>query len=227
MPRNPQRGRSPADHLWGAEGSVRLVVPWEWHLSSRAGELGQWAPESGIVPQVTLYYLYVVFQIFFIPVSGIVFSRNPKPNLLKAWWINTMILDPGKTSLSATLNAVLKALNLYAHDVIRIRIRIKDKDRIRIRLKWNSCSWSALKWFASSSVGDPDPDPNPHDSHGFVSNGSRQCCGTGTVINYGSWTGTRHKILYLISFIKLFFHSHLTKHLLKFRNFFLLKQLTK
>jgi small nuclear ribonucleoprotein (snRNP)-like protein len=46
-----------------------------------------------------------------------------------------MILDPGKTSLSGTLNAVLKALNLYAHDVIRIRIRIKDKDRIRIRLK--------------------------------------------------------------------------------------------
>ncbi len=42
-----------------------------------------------------------------------------------------MILDPGKTSLSATLNAVLKALNLYAHDVIRIRIRIKDKEALQ------------------------------------------------------------------------------------------------
>jgi hypothetical protein len=53
----------------------------------------------------------------------------------------------------------------------------------------------------------------------------KQCCGTGTgtvtclkvgtgtvinygfgtVINYGSGTGTRHKIMYLISFIKRFF----------------------
>jgi hypothetical protein len=30
--------------------------------------------------------------------------------------------------------------------------------------------------------------------------------GTGTVINYGSGTGTGNKIMYLISFIKLFFH---------------------
>ncbi len=51
--------------------------------------------------------------------------------------------------------------------------------------------------------------------------------GTGTVINYGSGTGTRHKIMYLISFIKHFFHSHFTINLLKFMNFFLVKQLTK
>jgi hypothetical protein len=51
--------------------------------------------------------------------------------------------------------------------------------------------------------------------------------GTGTVINYGSGTGTRHKIMYLISFIKDFFHSHFTINLLKFMNFFLVKQLTK
>jgi hypothetical protein len=51
--------------------------------------------------------------------------------------------------------------------------------------------------------------------------------GTGTVINYGSGTRTRHKIMYLISFIKHFFHSHFTISLLKFMNFFLVKQLTK
>jgi hypothetical protein len=51
--------------------------------------------------------------------------------------------------------------------------------------------------------------------------------GTGTVINYGSGTGTRHKIMYLISFIKHFFHSHFTINLLKFMNFFLVKQLTE
>jgi hypothetical protein len=49
--------------------------------------------------------------------------------------------------------------------------------------------------------------------------------GTGPVINYGSGTGTRHKIMYLISFIKKFFHSHFTINLLKFMNFFLVKQL--
>ena len=52
-----------------------------------------------------------------------------------------------------------------------------------------------------------------------------QKVGTGTVINYGSGTGTRHKIMYLISFIKNFFHSHLTITLLEFMNFFLVKQL--
>jgi hypothetical protein len=50
--------------------------------------------------------------------------------------------------------------------------------------------------------------------------------GTGTVINYGSGTGTRYKIMYLITFIKKFFHSHFTINLLKFLYFFLLKQLT-
>ena len=49
---------------------------------------------------------------------------------------------------------------------------------------------------------------------------------TGTVINYGSGTGTRHKIMYLISFIEHFFHSHFTINLFKFMNFFLVKQLT-
>ena len=52
-----------------------------------------------------------------------------------------------------------------------------------------------------------------------------QKVGTGTVINYGSGTGTRHKIMYLVSFIKKFFHSHFTINLLEFMNFFLVKQL--
>jgi hypothetical protein len=51
--------------------------------------------------------------------------------------------------------------------------------------------------------------------------------GTVTVINYSSGTGTRHKIMYLISFIKHFSHSHFTINLLKFINFFLVKQLSK
>jgi hypothetical protein len=50
--------------------------------------------------------------------------------------------------------------------------------------------------------------------------------GTGTVTNYGSGTGTRYKIMYLIIFIKKNFHSHFTINLLKFINFFLVKQLT-
>jgi hypothetical protein len=33
--------------------------------------------------------------------------------------------------------------------------------------------------------------------------------------------------MYLISFIKFFFHSHFTTNLLKFMNIFLVKQLTK
>jgi hypothetical protein len=51
--------------------------------------------------------------------------------------------------------------------------------------------------------------------------------GTGTVINYGSGTGTRHKIMYLISPLNIFFHLHFTINLLKFMNFFLVKQLTQ
>ncbi len=51
--------------------------------------------------------------------------------------------------------------------------------------------------------------------------------GTGTVINYGSGPGTRHKIMYLIYFNKHFFHLQFTINLLKFMNFFLVKQLTK
>ncbi len=51
--------------------------------------------------------------------------------------------------------------------------------------------------------------------------------GTGTVINYDSGTGTRYKMIYLISFTKKFFHSHFTINLWKFINFFLVKQFTK
>ena len=58
--------------------------------------------------------------------------------------------------------------------------------------------------------------------HNFISSS-----GSGTIINYGSGTGTRHKIMYMISFNKHFCHSHFTKNLLKFMNFFLVKQLTE
>jgi hypothetical protein len=46
-----------------------------------------------------------------------------------------------------------------------------------------------------------------------------------SVINHGSGTGTRYKIMYLISFILQFFHSHFTINLLKLTNFFLVKKL--
>ncbi len=49
--------------------------------------------------------------------------------------------------------------------------------------------------------------------------------GTVTVINYGSGTGTRYNILYLITFIKKIFSFTFTINLLKFINFFFLKQL--
>ena len=50
--------------------------------------------------------------------------------------------------------------------------------------------------------------------HNFISSS-----GSGTLINYGSGTGTRHKIMYLISFIKNFFQKHFSINRLRFMNF--------
>jgi hypothetical protein len=49
-------------------------------------------------------------------------------------------------------------------------------------------------------------------------------CRNRNVVNYGSGTGTRYKIKYLISFIKNFFHSHFTINLMKLKNIFLVKR---